>query len=65
METAPPPASAAQTAAAVVATTAKPAGLPPVHALPAKTGAAPAKKDCDPPYFVDSAGHRQYKKECF
>jgi len=30
-------------------------------------GAAPAsqKPNCDPPYFIDSDGHKQYKRECF
>jgi hypothetical protein len=24
----------------------------------------PAKSDCDPPYVIDAAGHRQYKPDC-
>jgi serine/threonine-protein kinase len=47
---------------------------PPVAASPAhpaatgaKTASSPAgapKASCDPPYSIDSAGHRQYKPEC-
>ena len=43
---------------------------PPAHptntaAPPGPTPAKPAgKPNCDPPYFMDSAGHRQYKPEC-
>jgi hypothetical protein len=24
----------------------------------------PNRAKCNPPYFIDSAGHRQYKAEC-
>jgi serine/threonine-protein kinase len=37
--------------------------VPPVRPPPA-TAPAPPSKNCDPPYFVDSAGDRQYKPEC-
>ena len=42
-------------------------GTPRATAVPtAATTAKPAAKpSCDPPYFIDAAGHRQYKKECF
>jgi serine/threonine-protein kinase len=43
----------------------------PVSTLPhgaankAPAATPPKKTDCDPPYFVDAEGHRQYKRECF
>jgi serine/threonine-protein kinase len=37
--------------------------VPPVRP-PAAPAPAPPSKNCDPPYFVDSAGDRQYKPEC-
>ncbi len=37
----------------------------PVRTTATAKAAYEKKPDCDPPYFVDSAGHRQYKKECF
>jgi serine/threonine-protein kinase len=43
----------------------RPAWAPPAQGGAPKASPGPARKDCDPPYFVDSAGHRQYKKECF
>jgi serine/threonine-protein kinase len=63
---APAPSAAAATAPAA-SIAAKPAFGAPFRGGPARAvpTAAPAKKDCDPPYFVDAAGHRQYKKECF
>jgi serine/threonine-protein kinase len=35
-------------------------------AAPAKPAAAPVapKPSCDPPYTIDAAGHRKYKREC-
>jgi serine/threonine-protein kinase len=63
-----PSATAAPTAAPVAPTTPRPAttghaanpGTTPT-AAPAKPA---AKTSCDPPYFMDSSGHRQYKPEC-
>ncbi len=37
--------------------------LSPVRSLGADAGAAPAT--CNPPWFFDSVGHKQYKPECF
>jgi serine/threonine protein kinase len=37
----------------------EPAGAAPPIAAP-----IPASVDCDPPYVIDAAGHRQYKPEC-
>jgi serine/threonine protein kinase len=41
---------------------------PPTHPTTTATAPGPAKPpskaSCDPPYFLDSAGHRQYKPEC-
>jgi serine/threonine-protein kinase len=68
---APPAASAtaSATATATVAATAAPTTKPAIGAaarpVPAATATAKPKANCDPPYFVDAAGHRQYKKECF
>jgi hypothetical protein len=31
---------------------------------PAAPASHPPKASCDPPFFLDSAGHRQYKPEC-
>jgi serine/threonine-protein kinase len=28
------------------------------------TPVTPTKKNCDPPWIIDAAGHRQYKREC-
>ncbi len=37
----------------------------PIAPTPAPAPApAPAAKNCNPPYVIDSAGHRQYKPEC-
>jgi serine/threonine-protein kinase len=63
-----PSATAAPTAAPAAPTAVRPAT--PGHA--ANPGTAPttaptkpaAKTSCDPPYFMDSSGHRQYKPEC-
>ncbi len=33
-------------------------------ATPAPAPVPPPKVDCDPPYVIDAAGHRQYKPEC-
>jgi serine/threonine-protein kinase len=63
-----PSATAAPTAAPAAPTTARPAttghaanpGTTPT-AAPTKPA---AKTNCDPPYFMDSSGHRQYKPEC-
>jgi serine/threonine-protein kinase len=49
----PPPRAIAAARAPVVTASAKASSSPPV-----------AKPSCDPPYFIDSAGHRQYKPEC-
>jgi len=64
--TAPP----ATTAAAVPAVTAQPAPQPhrvvPAGVPPANAATPPTtpKASCDPPYFIDTAGHRQYKPAC-
>jgi serine/threonine-protein kinase len=49
-------------------TNAQPRAMP--SAAPRAAGSAPAqpspapRANCDPPYFIDSVGHRQYKPEC-
>jgi tRNA A-37 threonylcarbamoyl transferase component Bud32 len=66
-----PSAATAPTPAPQAPTTASPA-RPSTPGRPATPGttptAAPAKPagkpNCDPPYFMDSSGHRQYKPEC-
>jgi serine/threonine-protein kinase len=40
--------------------TASTAGMPPV----VTAAPPPNRAKCNPPYFIDSAGHRQYKAEC-
>ncbi|MGD0527038.1 MAG: serine/threonine-protein kinase [Polyangiaceae bacterium] len=69
---APTPSETASATTAPTAVTAPPTTTKPVagggatHPVPvAATAAAKPKANCDPPYFVDAAGHRQYKKECF
>jgi hypothetical protein len=51
----------------------EPAPSPPRHAVAAATHASPPttplaaprpRSTCNPPYEIDSAGHRQYKPEC-
>jgi serine/threonine-protein kinase len=47
-----------------------PPRLQPVASPPQSTSASPLAaphpaKDCDPPYAIDSAGEKHYKKECF
>jgi serine/threonine-protein kinase len=67
---APAPSPVSAPAPAAAASPAKNAGSHPHAAAsaapaapaPAKTGAKP---NCDPPYFMDASGHRQYKPECF
>ena len=62
----------ASTPAAVVAThplgrPSLPPSRPAVHAAGPPGAAAPSpapKADCNPPYFFDGAGHKQYKSEC-
>jgi eukaryotic-like serine/threonine-protein kinase len=49
----------APTNAASTATAVRPPVVP--TAAPAPT---PKKAECDPPYVVDEAGHRKYKREC-
>jgi serine/threonine protein kinase len=56
---APATRSAPAPRAAAVAPAAGPATPPPGAQPP-----APAKSDCDPPYVIDAAGHRQYKPDC-
>jgi serine/threonine-protein kinase len=62
----PPPSPSASAVATAAPLAVHPAAKPgTVHAVttpPAKT-AAPAK-NCNPPYVIDAAGHRQYKPEC-
>jgi serine/threonine-protein kinase len=63
-----PVASATPPAATAPATAPRAAGAA-THAPPSasvRTSAVPpgAKPSCDPPYFIDSVGHRQYKPEC-
>jgi serine/threonine-protein kinase len=58
--TADPAANGAHTARRVAATPAAATGA----ALPAKPVQSPIRKDCDPPYSVDAAGHKHYKVEC-
>jgi serine/threonine-protein kinase len=43
-----------------------PVAVPAVRATEpvAAPAAAAPKPDCDPPYIIDAAGHRQYKPEC-
>jgi serine/threonine protein kinase len=36
----------------------------PAVAAPPPAATIPARVDCDPPYVIDAAGHRQYKPEC-
>jgi eukaryotic-like serine/threonine-protein kinase len=57
---APAPAAHARPISHPASPVATPAAAPP------PTPAAPpaAKPDCDPPYVIDAAGHRQYKPEC-
>jgi hypothetical protein len=71
-------APAADTSVAAATTVAPPTPVPgPAHASTRPTNTATAappspapapkpagKPNCDPPYFMDSAGHRQYKPEC-
>jgi serine/threonine-protein kinase len=42
---------------------ASPSGKP-AAAAPSPEPPPPPKVDCDPPYVIDAAGHRQYKPEC-
>jgi serine/threonine-protein kinase len=68
VSTASTPASPAVTAPATAPATAPPAAQhhPAVGPSTATAAAAShaAKTSCDPPFFLDSAGHRQYKPEC-
>jgi serine/threonine-protein kinase len=52
----------------IVHTATMPAQPPPVVSTAAATQPLatplPPKVDCDPPYVIDAAGHRQYKPEC-
>jgi len=45
-----------------VAATTKPVATATATATHAPTSAPPA--NCDPPYVIDSKGHRQYKPQC-
>jgi serine/threonine-protein kinase len=56
-----PPLAAVHTVVAVTPT-APPSSRPPKP--PAAVAPAPAADTCDPPYYVDSAGHRQYRPQC-
>jgi serine/threonine-protein kinase len=59
---------ASQTAppvAGVATTGARPPSSASPHGAATKPSVVPKKADCDPPYFVDAEGHRQYKRECF
>jgi serine/threonine-protein kinase len=61
-----PGAPTATDAPAVPTATHRPsAPLPPAAPTAPATSKPAAKPNCDPPYFVDASGHRQYKKECF
>jgi len=73
-----PPPSASTSAATPVPSAVEPVApprppkppvvTPPRPAPPAAAPRPPAaaqKSKCDPPYFIDSAGHKQYKRECF
>ncbi len=57
------PASTAN--AANAASAGSKAGARPAHSASASGAPGPASKpSCNPPYVIDSAGHRQYKPEC-
>jgi hypothetical protein len=58
--TAASPAPAATKAAAA----APPPPSPPAASAPPPAPAPKAAANCNPPYVIDSAGHRQYKPEC-
>ena len=58
----PPPASAAPPITPQPRHPVPPAP-PPRHAPAQDAGAPPPS--CNPPWFLDSAGHKQYKPECF